>query len=562
MPANPQSPSTPKAQQRSPTQLVILASIFAVAVGLRLVHLDADVPSWVTQRSLGLYVDEGYKTLSPRNLREEGATHVVPGDTYPGWMETSPITQWAFYLAFGIGGVRIESARVVSVLAYGSLLLVYLTLFRAHYSFGLLLCGLLMLGFQSVLFFFSRVALFETLILAPLYLLLFCISRLGHSPLLLQALLLGGVSATLVFGVKYSSAVYLAPVIGAWLCTSAWPRGSRWKVVLGAGLLVGSGAGMALLSGATLLDRVAGDVGRVASTLLRNPCVELDAAIVFLGFICATDILSFRRRAFLCDTYRLSLLGLVVLTPVLLALVPYGGGPLRYYVPALPAHVLLTLEWVHLRCWKRPKRGSLSLWVCLPAGVMVLYQLYLGLRAAQWAWRGLAAIQGQLDPVVMTGVGLLTVIAAAIVGWRAPRAGLTWPLRCSAVAVSVWLTVGCALPLLSFFFAPTYHAEEIRRGLAAVLPERTVVGGDWAPLFVLGSSLRALYINDEFNRIEGIRVLPVRHLVLGKSENDEHTLSYLQAQPDLRIVRAERLGWYMGGDVTLYAIEVHNPEVE
>lgn len=64
------------------------------AITLRLTHIDADTPAGLSW-SAGLYVDEGYKTLSPRNLLLLGNTHWHEADTYPGWMKSSPVTQWS-----------------------------------------------------------------------------------------------------------------------------------------------------------------------------------------------------------------------------------------------------------------------------------------------------------------------------------------------------------------------------------------------------------------------------------------------------------------------------------
>ena len=99
-----------------------IALTVGLAVGLallRLIHLGADTPSEFS-RSAGPYVDEGYKTLSPRNLVLFGTTHWNSEDTYRGWMKDSPITQWSYYASFRLfGDSQDNPVRQASGIAIG-----------------------------------------------------------------------------------------------------------------------------------------------------------------------------------------------------------------------------------------------------------------------------------------------------------------------------------------------------------------------------------------------------------------------------------------------------------
>ena len=97
--------------------LAVCLSLLAL-VGLRLVHLEADNPSGMQSGSMAPFVDEGYKTLGPRNLVLFGHTHWNSQDTYPTWMKRSPLTQWLFVGSFHLLGARVGSARIVTILLF------------------------------------------------------------------------------------------------------------------------------------------------------------------------------------------------------------------------------------------------------------------------------------------------------------------------------------------------------------------------------------------------------------------------------------------------------------
>ena len=103
--------------------------VLIVAISLRLTHLEADTPPNLSS-SVGVYVDEGYKTLSPRNLLLFNKTHWHEADTYPGWMKASPITQWSIYAAFKYFGANVSSARLVPIIYFSLFVLLYLHLFK------------------------------------------------------------------------------------------------------------------------------------------------------------------------------------------------------------------------------------------------------------------------------------------------------------------------------------------------------------------------------------------------------------------------------------------------
>jgi hypothetical protein len=66
-------------------------------LGVVLIHtinLGSDAPKGLpAEQDYGIYVDEGYKTLSARNMDVFGTTRWHPLDEYHGWLSASPVTQ-------------------------------------------------------------------------------------------------------------------------------------------------------------------------------------------------------------------------------------------------------------------------------------------------------------------------------------------------------------------------------------------------------------------------------------------------------------------------------------
>ena len=116
------------------SRLIAVALVILALCMLRFVHLGADTPPGASPTGVGLYVDEGYKTLSARRLVLFGATRWDEADRFSGWMEESPLTQWSFYAGFQLLGANVESARVVTILYFALFLAGYAWAFWHRYS--------------------------------------------------------------------------------------------------------------------------------------------------------------------------------------------------------------------------------------------------------------------------------------------------------------------------------------------------------------------------------------------------------------------------------------------
>jgi hypothetical protein len=491
---------------RSPiSRKVVPALLLALLLaGLHAVHLGADTPARLSS-SAGPYVDEGYKTLSARNLAVFGSPQWHPQDSYPGWIDKSPLTQALYYLAFRALGVRVESARLVTLAFFALLLLAAVWALAPRYSGPLLAGAVLALGLEHTLFFYSRIALFEIPLAALLYVLLFGLARYGRTRPLTAVAAVVATTGLLHVGVKESAMLYAGPV----LLAALFYAGRRLELhrhraapafAIGALVLV---AVFVLVGWGLLEARMRLVPLRTPARMLLNPAAAVTPILVVAGLFCALHGLLCARERYLDDLYRLSLVAIVLVSPTLLALFPYH--PLRYYVPILPAYVLLVLEWIHLRSWRDPLPERLP-W---PVAAFFAFAMGLLFFYAALGLNDRLLLQLPLAFGSEAGVSernLLRVVAplCAVLGllaWLLRRAWMRPQPLLALGALALWLwAVQVAFEVGSFLFRPTYQAQAIRADLAELIGPDQSVAGDWAPFFALGTGIRALYSSEHHNR--------------------------------------------------------------
>lgn len=474
---------------------LIVVVVLALA-GLRLVHLEADVPREVTTWSVGVFVDEGYKTLDARNQAQFGRAHWHPGDDYPGWREQSPLIHAAYVAAFETLGVRLGSARLVTVLCFAGLLAVFAFVQRGRYPPGLILLGLLLLGTGHLLFFFSRLALLEVPLALCLYAALLCTASDGNRAR--TALTFVALLALATFAIKRSAPLYFAPV-GLGLVVAALVGRERRA---SAGPLVLAGAAILAV---TLWLAISGRIPNLDATphnlvgaLVWSTWMRSSSALLALGLGCALHALVVDPRRYLEHPYRAGLLALVVLGPVAIGLFDYR--PLRYFAPLLPAYALLAVEWLHLRTWQQPLPARTPRWALAPLlALAAWFSVCAGLALHRFALTPLLWPEARLTApawvLALSGV----LVAALLLGpGRRLFAG-----RSALVAVTaLMLAAGArdALVLGRFLAAPSREFEQVSAALAQHVGEGESVAGDWAPMLTLGTPIRTLYTNPRVNR--------------------------------------------------------------
>ena len=525
--------------------------MIALAVGLalvRLIHLGADTPPGLSG-SDGLYVDEGYKTLSPRNLVLFGTTHWHPDDAYSGWMPTSPVTGWSNYAGFRMFGANIEAARSVTILFFALFLIGFAVAMSRRYSLGLIVAGLVLLGFESTLFFLSRIAVFEIPVVTFLYGLLFVFARMKPHKVLTPVLLALGTSWFLVRGIKVSALLYLGPVllaVSTFLMLEKGPRkrSTRWFCVGVSALVV---CALLALTRNVWMSRLGIGLLEIGSQILDNPLVHRSPVPVLAGILCAVHGLVCRPDLFLRNIYRLSLVAVVLLGIPFIAIFEYD--PMRYYIPLLPAYLLVVLEWIHLRGWRFPApRASFA------AGLLTVAALtpWLYYLIGFFLMRGPVLFSG--DDVSLLEVTVVLLLAAGVWAFRA------FTLRGTVVAATLLLL----LPLFlfyngrmvgSFLLRPSFQAQKIRSDLMQVLPEGSIVAGVWAPFFALGTPYRVLYLAAIANPSLRIPELaPDYILQTYPNQNSKVTRRSIERARGMRLGEQLYSGEYNGKELALYPL--------
>jgi hypothetical protein len=513
---------------RSKAALWLVVPIICALVAVRSFNLGADIPPdhIPLERDRGLYVDEGYKTLSARNLFLFGQVQWHSNDDYRGWWKNSPMTQAAFYLAFLGFGQSIESARVVSLFWFALLLAAYGISFRGESPGLVWVGGLLLLGVQHVLWVFSRVALFEIAAIALLFGGLLLARSSGSQWRIAGAVVFLGIVAT--FGIKQNSALFVIPAVFGILASIAviyWTE-RKFLVVCALAAFVlfvpvvwvkaGFALPLALTGAVSKVDLF--PVTAIIERFVAHPILKTDPFLMILFYTCALGLVLHRPGGFVGNSYRSAIFSVAVLGMGMLALM--GNVPLRYCIIILPAYILLIPEW-WMEQSRPPGDGQATIsWGRLANSVAML-MLTLLLFSCIFL---IGSLGGGLSPLRQPGGAAVMVMLTLAIGLAIPL----WRFRAVLLSEPILRRVThlglAAFGLFNLFkigeyaLQPAWERRAIAEHLVAAVPAGSVIAGDWAPLFTLGTDLRAVYMNSRFNQPEGIGQLQPSHFLYCETE--------------------------------------------
>lgn len=476
---------------------LLAGSVIVILIALRLIHLGADTPSWVSPDA-GAYIDEGYKTLSARNLVVYGKTHWDPFDNYPGWMKSSPIPSWSYYAAFRLFSPCLDAARGVSICYFTLFLLVWFVLFRKRYALPILLAGLLLVGLDPGLFFYSRLALLEVPMIFGLYGFLLFLARYLEDKLWVPVIFAIGISPLLAFGIKLTALIYLAPVIGVLLLRALFQEHSNFGFRLG---VVGTTAIIAVLlafvTERTWMARLDVDPLQCVRKFLTNPLATTSPFLFLAGWLCGIHLVVRRPSHVLASSFRTALMGLGLLGPLLIALFSYD--PDRYFVPLIPAYALIICEWL------AAQKGALNeIEISRPAAAImiiglaawVVFTVVMIGRFGLPLLNGMVAAPHWIQGGMKVGLGFLLSLALTLAFYLSLGKKLL-DTRKVAMVLGVFVTFQGAYSMLrlgGFLLSPTYQGNLVRTQIVGSVPEGSSLIGDWAPFFALGTNLHPLYM--------------------------------------------------------------------
>lgn len=510
--------------------LLILIAISLITV-LRFVHLSADTPRGI-DHNIGLYVDEGYKTLSPRNLVLFGNEHWNKCDEYRGWMRESPLTQWAYCLAFLASGANIQSARSVTIISFSLFLTAFAYAFKDHYSPKLFYNGLLFLGLENVLFFYSRVALFEIPLILLIYGTLFIIKKMEATKGIVKFDLIVLILLFSYFLIKKTAFLYLIPVFMAttiilFAQKQIFTRLKSWQFYSFLSLLV---VLFTLLSFKIWMPRIEISMNSVAKRILNYTLMETSPIVVISGMMCAFHGLIFQTKSYLYNPYRVSLLSIILICPLILAFFPYN--PLRYYVPILPAYILICLEWLNLNPAGPNRLSKTALLFSFPFIILTVFYLS--------HWIGLTFF------ILIACLILLLSKYSKIIRDKA---------KIPITIMFVMFYIFNISDVGSFLLRPDYQSMEIRSDITKIVPRDSSIAGDWAPFFTLDTTIRSIYMAKDFNSPYNIKCLRPDFFLFSDFEDSIEHIKIIRTLDGVRVGEPRYNSEYLGFDVILFPLK-------
>lgn len=540
-------------------------ALFAVLIGLRLINLDADPPVWFIPSDHGLQVDEGYKTLDPRNLSRYGTTRWNEYDEYPGWISGSPLTQWPYYFAFERFGTSIETARTVVVAGYAAFLLIALWFMTLRYGMKLAIAGLLLLGVIPALFHFSRSAIFEAPIIAVFYSCLLVwltlVRNQTNTSVLIGAAVAGGITAAFV---KASSLLYVIPAAALLVLVELISQKQLRRGLLLALPIVVVTLGTVIWTARDLwIEKL--DPAQLLlfwRHFLLNPIPEI-APMLLTGTLVALLLAVRTSLNWLLESpYRLLLVGIALGSPLLLSLFKYQ--PPRFFVPMVPACLLLILEALR----SPPVADTASIiqsarWWSTALEVLLLICLAIfGMRDLNHAILvHLPAFAGEdpgiSDPTLLKLLGVVAPVLIALY-YLFSRQLHKNLFRTALIASLLLALLPSSLHIHRALTQPDYRIRAISEKIETLVTPEQSVAGLIAPLFTTDNEIRPLYVNSRWlNQAEYFPQLRPDFLLLGNFARDRETLAALRSNSKLSVGDPIELGFYFVGPMQLYPLSYH-----
>jgi hypothetical protein len=432
---------------------------------------------------------------------------------------------------------------------------------------------LLALGLESTLFFYSRNVCFEVPLVACLYGLLFCFARMDPRRVVLPILLTAICGLVAARTIKMSAVLYLVPVgVAVVVHLLLQTRWGPYRRLIGS--LVPVVVVIALIAFAATypwvyshfiqqnIDQSAHPYAASAALYraLTMPLMRAAPVVVIVSLLCLAHGLATRPDHYLDNLYRLSLIGIVLLAPVMVAVFPYN--PLRYYMPALPAYLLLALEWFQTEAWHTDVPGRIPL--VRRIGVIALLALaaFVALFAAYRLSSPVlpARLASRSDFVTRLMLPAAVVLGALL--WSFRETIFRRPL----LPIGKWslvlaFTCYSAYGLMTFLIAPTYQLRAVSSAVARIVGPDGTLAGDWAPIVALGTPIRAIYMNSRFNPVAKIDAIRPDYFLYGESQESRRSLAELRRAPGVKIGAPIDVGTYYDPRwrVALYPLSYDEP---
>ena len=546
-------------KHRQVLYLFVIVALLLATAAIRTVNLNADPVRWYTD-DLGYRIDEGYKTLSARNLYLYGEASWNLKDVYNGWINESPVTQWPYYWAFKSLGLKLSSARAVSIIFTSIFLTITAVFLWRRVSPYLVVIGLLLLAADPALFLFSRSALFETALTLSTYTGIFLAVSVPPRYKYLSPAILMCIAVLAMFYIKQSAILYMAPPI---LCLTLIALKDRIDLTLNRVrytlfvialvsiiiFIMYNPSVISMMNLSAIISR--------PQVLLLNPIHTLSPVALILAYTVLLELLITQPKAILGDSYRLCLASIVVVTPIALSLFIYNYT--RYYLPVVPAALLLVLE----RFTPDITHNSTVRFKWLSLNSLLATTVFLALTMSLWASINYYVLDnlpinigedpGLSQPALLRTYPLFLVVFAfftiiiARQYWNVAR----YHIYASLAGLHIILGLGISITALAY---PGYQSHHIRNLIVQQVKQDESIGGDWAPFFVVETGLRVLYMRPDYSNAELIVELRPDYFLNSDSLYDRKTTTILENISSIVLGEPIKLGMYAGHNISLRSI--------
>jgi len=533
--------------------------VIAAVILPRFIHLDADPQPGFIPLDVGYQIDEGYKTFAAKNLLVFGKPVWSPEDEYSGWLRSSPVTQWPYYLAFSQLGLKLENARAVSIIYFTLFLAITFYLLGRRYGPLIASTAVMLLATDAALFYFSRSALFEIAMILFVYTGILLTTLIPNNKPLHAAALMTGVALLTMYTVKSSAMLYLAPPVMACAFLIALnPEHSRKRKYTGFTALLLAIVILGFTTRNTWLQHISLDtLGQIPESFLLNSMTDLTPLALLLAYSCILHLLLVKPVSLYNNLYRLTLIAMVIGTPLILSL--FDKNPPRYYVALIPASLLLGIEWLYLKPWREPLYTSFSFMHKLAiALVFIPFSMFLLLAINIILLENLPFNIGEdpgiyimtlykLSPLFMLGlfaIGYITRYrAVTVLGVAIPLIGVT-NIATGLAAQSATL------------IRPSYESQTVRANIGALVSGPESVAGDWAAFFTAEAPIRSFYMSEGINfpTPEHIDKIRPDYFLSSGTVFDKQSLRSLQSNENIELSKPGLLGNYMEQKISIYHI--------
>ena len=296
--------------------------------------------------------------------------------------------------------------------------------------------------------------------------------------------------------------------------------------------------GMLIFFAYAWLPRLDLDTSRAIKALLTSPIAWAHPLMISAVFLAIGQGLDENWRRLLGTPYRASLIAVSLGGILFLGLFSYN--PVRYYVPLLPVFVLLLIDWLQMDPTSSdPSTHSNTLtkiasrcmmFVALLSMVLAANRLVLG-----WFDPEQGADPSYVAPIRFTHAFIIAAILVLLLSVT-PAMRLLLQKKTANRAVLLLLLLSLVVNLVAVsrvLTRPGWERARIAREVEELLPPGASIGGDWAPLFAIGTELRALYMNQTFNAPERVKLVRPDFLVLSDTPGMRAYWRALEDDPEV-----------------------------